>query len=481
MQNSDSLSRAIHAARVGQPALARFHCQQAAKMQSDDPLVWLWLAWLSDSPSSMYQCLQVAQKDDRYSEIAEAGIVFARALCGVEASCDGSTGENSEPSDVAAHPFRIGDTHEDVEATTTVAALPESPASVADGAPPTLQPETVDVVAATEPVLESENELEQQCVEALNNLSVEVNGEEPLELEAATQSGDTDTPIHPDADLFAVAQAMLGDSPDDNADELVAGVSITNDPWMAGIDDDASAVDETGTQEEPIADETVVAPPIEEVVPAWIEALNSCEDQSEWSAQDNEFVPVAESASAVEKEAASAEGNGTENPTVESQTNAATRPQSNFVNATPVGGVDVGAEQTGGIDNKHGIPTVLVVDDSPAVRKLVQMTLRARGYNIVTAFDGVAAIKEIAQHEPCVILLDINMPRLDGYQLCSLIRKHERTQHIPVVMLSGKDGVFDQIRGKTVGCTSYIVKPFVPEALIKEVEKHIGEHAGAAQ
>ena len=72
------------------------------------------------------------------------------------------------------------------------------------------------------------------------------------------------------------------------------------------------------------------------------------------------------------------------------------------------------------------------------------------------------------------------MPRLDGYQLCSLIRKHERTRHIPVVLLSGKDGVFNRIRGKMAGCTSYIVKPFVTEELIEEVEKHIGEHAGVA-
>jgi len=476
MQNTDSLSRAIHAARAGQPALARFHCQQAAEMQSDDPLVWLWLAWLSDSPSSMYQCLQVAQKDDRYRKTAEAGIVFARALCGVEASCEGSTAETSDPSDVAAPPLRIGDTHEDGEATNTVAALPETPVSVTDDTPQTSQSETADVPTATEPVVETEPE--QKCVEALNDLSAEVNGEEQSELAGDAQTGDTVTPTHPD--LFAVAQAMLGDSPDDHgdsADALVAGVSVTNDPWMARKDDDASAVGNAAPQEEPIADETAVAPAVEEAMPAWVEDLSSCDDQSEWSAQDNDFIPVAESASVVDNEAVTAEGNCAENPVEENQTITSTRRQSSFVNVAQGAGVDVGAEQNGCIDNKQTIPTVLVVDDSPAVRKLVQMTLRGRGYNIVAAFDGVAAIKEIAQHEPCLILLDTNMPRLDGYQLCSLIRKHERTQHIPVVMLSGKDGVFDQARGKTVGCTNYIAKPFAPEALIGEVEKHIGEHA----
>lgn len=483
MQNTDSLSRAIHAARAGQPALARFHCQQAAEMQSDDPLVWLWLAWLSDSPSSMYQCLQVAQKDDRYSEIAEAGIVFARALCGAEASCDGSTGENSESSDVAAPPLRIGDTHEDGEATKTVAALPESPASVADEGLPTSQPETVDAAAATEPVLESENEPEQQCVEALNELSAEVNGEETSAVDAKPQADEADPLLHPDTDLFAVAQAMLGDSQDvedSDVDGLAAGVSVTNDPWMARNDDEASEVDNTSIPEEATADEPATDHPVDEAGPAWAEDLNSCDDQSEWSAQDDEFIPVADSASAVEEESFSAELNGPEETVEDELTDDAAGLQSGFVNAAQEAGIDVGAEQNSNIDDSKVTPTVLVVDDSPTVRKLVQMTLQGRGYNIVTAFDGVSAIKEIARHEPWLILLDINMPRLDGYQLCSLIRKHERTRHIPVVMLSGKDGVFDRIRGKMVGCTSYIVKPFVPEALIEEVEKHIGEHAGAA-
>ena len=124
--------------------------------------------------------------------------------------------------------------------------------------------------------------------------------------------------------------------------------------------------------------------------------------------------------------------------------------------------------------NYSKAPVVLVVDDSPTVRKLVQINLEAEGYHVVTASDGVSAIKQIAQHEPWLILLDINMPRLDGYQLCSLIRKHKRTREIPVIMLSGKDGVFDRLRGRMVGCTSYITKPFSPDQLAIEVAKFIG-------
>jgi twitching motility two-component system response regulator PilG len=120
-----------------------------------------------------------------------------------------------------------------------------------------------------------------------------------------------------------------------------------------------------------------------------------------------------------------------------------------------------------------GRPLVMVVDDSPTVRKLVSLTLERRGYRVVSAFDGVAAIKELGTCRPNLILLDINMPRLDGYRLCKLIKKHEATQNIPVVMLSGKDGMFDKLRGRLVGCSDYITKPFEADALTHKVAKYL--------
>ena len=121
--------------------------------------------------------------------------------------------------------------------------------------------------------------------------------------------------------------------------------------------------------------------------------------------------------------------------------------------------------------------TVLVVDDSPTVRKLVEMSLERNGFRVVHAFDGVAAIKEIARQNPSLILMDVNMPRLDGYQLCKLVKKHETTRHIPVVMLTSKEGVFDKLKGRLVGCSGYIAKPFSPEELVTAVEQFLAEPA----
>lgn len=129
--------------------------------------------------------------------------------------------------------------------------------------------------------------------------------------------------------------------------------------------------------------------------------------------------------------------------------------------------------------SSDGRPLVMVVDDSPTVRKLVALTLERRGYRVISAFDGVAAIKELGLCRPDLILLDINMPRLDGYRLCKLIKKHEATQSIPVVMLSGKDGMFDKLRGRLVGCSDYITKPFEADALTHKVAKYLATAASS--
>jgi twitching motility two-component system response regulator PilG len=124
--------------------------------------------------------------------------------------------------------------------------------------------------------------------------------------------------------------------------------------------------------------------------------------------------------------------------------------------------------------------SVLVVDDSPTVRKLVAMTVERRGYQVRTAADGAGAVECIRdQGVPDLILLDINMPGMDGYQLCKFIKQSPVAKHVPVIMLSGKDGFFDKIRGKMAGSTAYITKPFKPEALLQVVEKYCPLGAGA--
>ncbi|HVS34114.1 MAG TPA: response regulator [Gemmataceae bacterium] len=124
---------------------------------------------------------------------------------------------------------------------------------------------------------------------------------------------------------------------------------------------------------------------------------------------------------------------------------------------------------------------VLAVDDSPTICKLVRMTLERRGYEVWTAGDAEQAIDVLReQGVPDLILLDIAMPGMDGYQLCRLLRQDKETTKLPIVMLSGKDGLFNKMRGRLAGSTSYITKPFEPEGLLHVLQRYcpIEEPAG---
>ncbi len=118
-------------------------------------------------------------------------------------------------------------------------------------------------------------------------------------------------------------------------------------------------------------------------------------------------------------------------------------------------------------------PTVLVVDDSPTVRKIVQMTLQRENIHVITAGDGLSALTSVADEMPALILLDIQLPRMDGYHICQIIRKNLQFRQIPIIMLSGKDGLFDKMRGRLAGSTEYLTKPFDSVELVQTVKKHL--------
>lgn len=113
---------------------------------------------------------------------------------------------------------------------------------------------------------------------------------------------------------------------------------------------------------------------------------------------------------------------------------------------------------------------VLVVDDSQTVRKSAEIYLKRHEYHVMTAEDGFDALGKVVGFRPDIIVMDIMMPRLDGYQTCAIIRRNPEFRSTPIVMLSGKDGVFDRARGRLVGASDYITKPFEEQALIESVQ-----------
>ncbi len=114
---------------------------------------------------------------------------------------------------------------------------------------------------------------------------------------------------------------------------------------------------------------------------------------------------------------------------------------------------------------------VLVIDDSNTIRRSAEIFLRQGGHEVVLAEDGFDALAKVNDHVPQIVFCDILMPRLDGYQTCAIIKRNPRFAHVPVIMLSSKDGLFDKARGRMVGAEDYLTKPFTKEQLLRAVEQ----------
>lgn len=118
---------------------------------------------------------------------------------------------------------------------------------------------------------------------------------------------------------------------------------------------------------------------------------------------------------------------------------------------------------------------VMVIDDSNTIRKSAEIFLLQAGARVLLAEDGFDALAKINDHQPDIIFCDILMPRLDGYQTCSLIKKNPKFAATPVIMLSSKDGLFDRARGRMVGSDEYLTKPFTKDTLLRTVAAHTVE------
>ncbi len=116
---------------------------------------------------------------------------------------------------------------------------------------------------------------------------------------------------------------------------------------------------------------------------------------------------------------------------------------------------------------------ILVIDDSKTIRRTAETLLSKEGCQVFTAIDGFDALSKIADYQPDLIFVDIMMPRLDGYETCSLIKHNKTFKKTPVIMLSSKDGLFDRARGRIVGSEQYLTKPFTKDELLGAISNQI--------
>ncbi len=116
---------------------------------------------------------------------------------------------------------------------------------------------------------------------------------------------------------------------------------------------------------------------------------------------------------------------------------------------------------------------ILVVDDSPTELSLISAPLLAGGYEVITAHDGEEALLKAASERPDLILLDVVLPRQNGFQVCRILKRTPETSPIPVIMVTGKDQPSDRFWGMRQGADEYVTKPFLPEALVSSVQRFV--------
>ena len=120
-----------------------------------------------------------------------------------------------------------------------------------------------------------------------------------------------------------------------------------------------------------------------------------------------------------------------------------------------------------------GPKTILVVEDSSTTRKVICITLAKEGYDVIEASDGIEAVNHLNDTKPDLILLDIILPRMDGYKVLSIIRENPDLRNVPVIMLTSRDGLLNKVRGKMAGSTAYLTKPFEPKKLLETIQKYL--------
>jgi chemosensory pili system protein ChpA (sensor histidine kinase/response regulator) len=118
--------------------------------------------------------------------------------------------------------------------------------------------------------------------------------------------------------------------------------------------------------------------------------------------------------------------------------------------------------------------TVMVVDDSVTVRKVTSRLLERHGYKVVLAKDGVDAISQLEELTPDIMLLDIEMPRMDGFEVANLVRHNPRIAETPIIMITSRTGEKHRERAFQIGVNCYMGKPFQEQELLENIHELLG-------
>ncbi len=122
---------------------------------------------------------------------------------------------------------------------------------------------------------------------------------------------------------------------------------------------------------------------------------------------------------------------------------------------------------------RQKVYTIICIDDSPTVLNAIKCFLDEQIFNVIGFSEPLKALMQILSINPDLILLDVEMPNLDGYELCSLLRKHSYFKDVPVIMVTGRKGFIDRAKAKMVRASGYLTKPFNQGELLKIIFQHL--------
>lgn len=116
---------------------------------------------------------------------------------------------------------------------------------------------------------------------------------------------------------------------------------------------------------------------------------------------------------------------------------------------------------------------ILVVDDNQDAIAILEATLREAGYPVISAKDGLEAMQTILTDDPALILLDVMMPKMDGFEVCRAVKSNPKFSHIPILMVSANAHPASKDRGLNLGAADYLLKPIQPDEVLRKVRKHL--------
>lgn len=118
---------------------------------------------------------------------------------------------------------------------------------------------------------------------------------------------------------------------------------------------------------------------------------------------------------------------------------------------------------------------ILIVDDERDMTHFLSVRLRSRGYDVSTASDGREALSQIKKNRPDLVLLDVMMPKFNGYEVCRYLKQDEDTKNIPIIFLTARDQIQDRVLAKESGADDFLSKPFEGKLLVNKVENWLKE------